>query len=362
MSMRTLIGTSLVAMLAGCGGAVVPGAADDTGSSESALLRRCPDPQTDCTMSNGTGVYTAEDGYAGIDSYQLMITHFINHGSYVTFQGRYFDASLTEWFALPNPGSIYYANYNGKKNLLVTGVSESYTIPTWTLFDNSTSTTITVTGAQLLDLQLYITLANPINSKTELYMIDFDSVATDVGKGAVRKFNMRWRPATANALPTQYCVDANNQPDQVVFQQGMYVNPVTAMVVRNSNTAGFVTLSCRLGAMATVHWWGYAYRLGFNTFYFDSGLHMKRASYCADAHHYTKAGTLIQIQDNQGIQNDQIDHLEAYWSPTGAKCLDTMRHPGMGFNRMCNGVLLPHCSQIAVGPQYLADGPAVLQP
>jgi hypothetical protein len=352
-----MIGAGLVAMLAGCSGAVVPATGEQ---SEAMIVRRCPDPSTDCTSSNGTGVYTDEEGFAGLASYQLMITHFINHGSYVTFQGRFYDANAQGWFGMPNPGSVYYAVYNGQRNLLVTSITESFTVPTFTLLDNTTNNTITVTGAQLLDLQLYVSVDNPFTLKTELYVLDFDRTFTDSGKGTVRKYNMRWRPSFSTQ-PTQYCFDADGNPDQVVFQQGIYVNPVNAKVTRNS---AIVTMSCRLGAMATVRWWGYPYRPNSNTStdYFDAALQMKRASYCANANHYTKSGTLIQIQDDQGIQNDTVNYLEAWWTADGAKCIGKMRHPGMGFNGICNGNQLPTCDLSNRPAQYLEDGPWVLQP
>ncbi|MCU1280077.1 MAG: hypothetical protein JWM53_3623 [bacterium] len=352
--MRKMIGIGLVALLAGCGAAESP-TGDATGNL---LVRRCPDPSTDCTQSNGTGVYTAEDGYAGIDTGKMMITRFINHGSYVTLGARYFDAAANLWLAAG--GSVSSADYLGKKGLQVIAVRESSTTPIWTLLDSATNTTTNVIGAQLLDLKVIIT-PDASAGGSKQYELSFDKFATDIsGKQPVRTVNMRWRAAYSNVVPTQYCVDASNQPDPVVFQQGMAVNPVNAAVTRNSTTDGVVTLSCRLGAMATVHSWGYAYRTPYNTFYFDAGLQMKRASYCADANHYTTAGTKIQIADDSGIQSDTITYLESWWTPQGALCLDNPRHWNAGFSGSCNGQPLPHC--VNRPAQYLADGPAILQP
>ncbi|HEY0192199.1 MAG TPA: hypothetical protein VGC42_13855, partial [Kofleriaceae bacterium] len=56
----------------------------------------CPDGTTNCCSTNGTGVYTAEGGFAGIDidpsppvgqppyvARKVMITHFVNAGGHV---------------------------------------------------------------------------------------------------------------------------------------------------------------------------------------------------------------------------------------------------------------------------------------
>ena len=93
MLMHQLICGGVIAVFVGCGGARHP-AAPGSGSTEPAQsLVICPDGSTDCTQSNGAGVYTAEDGQVGMGQFQLMITHFINSnsGPGVTFQGRYFD-------------------------------------------------------------------------------------------------------------------------------------------------------------------------------------------------------------------------------------------------------------------------------
>jgi ADYC domain len=134
-------------------------------------------------------------------------------------------------------------------------------------------------------------------------------------------------------------------------------------VTRNATTAHFVTVSCRLGGPATVYWWGYDHLNPATTWYFDGGLHMKRASYCANSRHYTIAGTQIRIADDAGIEDDPIQDVEAFWTPTGATCLGTMRHPELGFSGWCNGVKLPVCPTLdavelgdAGQSPWLADG------
>jgi len=348
MTLRALVGSTLVAaLLMGCG-AQAP--VDETVGE---LKLRCPDPSTDCTVNNGAGIYTEEYGFAGIGPTQFMITHFINlTGGGVNLQGRYFLAATDTWQV--EPGAIYYANYGTRTHLRPISVSESLTNPTWTLFDPGTSTYITVAGADLLNLQLVITFNE--HGTSALYTLLFDSVTTDSDKASIRKYNMLWRSGNnGTGATTQYCFRADGSSDQVVFQQDIIVNPGNANVTRDAN---YVTLSCRYGAPATVRMWGYPYRIGYATYYFDAGLHMKRASYCGDGDFYTESGTKIRVHDDAGVQTDPIPELEAWWTPKGAACVNmaNRRHMDIPFSGSCNGVPLPPCTSATV-PQHLADGP-----
>jgi hypothetical protein len=397
MSMRTLIGAGVIVVLTGCGarrsavGAgqqsqTLPQTAEEEEAAncvlQASLVRSsgdtssiCPDGTTNCCQTNGTGVYSAERGHVGIGANRLMITHFINNGSEVTFQGRYRNPRSNHWEMLRSPGLVYRADYHSgtyqKENLDVVSVRESSTVPTWTLVDPVTQAPpFIVTDSELRGLKLYIRFTASPDGREERYALDFDDEATILGKQPLRMYNMRWRGLTDNAQPTQYCSDASNVPDPVVFQQGIDVEPVTGSVKRGLTTAGFVTMSCSRGAPAKVYGWGYAYAgTPTETFYFDAGIHMKRASYCGDSQYYTVAGTKIQIADDQHIQNEykDIKNVEARWTPTGAICLepDHERHPEMvankGFTGLCNNQQLPRCSHLPppVSP-YLADGPVLL--
>lgn len=348
MSMRGFIGSVVMATLAaGCG---VAGQVDDgAGATEGALGIggfRCPDPQTDCTVNNGAGVYTEEGAYAGMGAEHFMITRFVNQsGGGVGVVARYFNSGTGIW-EFTN-GSAYYANYAGKKNLSVVAVRENLTTVQWILWDSAASSYVYVTDGQLLDLQVVISMG-------KLYTIDWDSSDTEAIKATIHKYNMRWR-LTGSSTATQYCFRTDGTNDEVVFQQGMAVNPVNASVTRDSTTPGFVTLSCRYGAIATVRMWGYGYRAPADTYLYDSGLQMKRASYCGDSHFYTQPGTKIRVWDDDGIRSDYMDdsEIEAWWTPNGATCIGPMRHWSMGFSGKCNGVDLPKC--IVAAPGRLKD-------
>jgi hypothetical protein len=341
MSVRTLIGASVVVVIIGCGAAPAV-AGIPTESSDPSLIGNCRDPSTDCTHTGGSGVYAAEHGEIGIDTFKFMITQFMNHGSSVTFLGRYFDAEGKQWLRLEHPGAIR-AVYQGNQ-LGVTSVSETATVPTWTLSNGAA-----VTGRQLVDLKLRISFTT--GTVAHSYVLEFDNPVEAPGNNTIHAYPLRWRSATGAAAP--YCLAASDgvpEPDPVVFQQGIGVDPETGSVTRNPSTSGFVVLSCLRGALATAYGWGYPHRASsaspISPAYFDAAIQMKRASYCGDAHFYTVAGTPIHIADDQGVNDDPIARLEARWTPAGARCvnLENMRHPELNFTGVCNGRVLPPCA------------------
>jgi ADYC domain-containing protein len=370
MKTHGLIGCSTVvaALLTGCSGMPQP---DDgvVGETESAIKLRCPDPATDCTLSNGPGVYTDEDGYAGMGPQQLMITHFINNGSSVGFDGQVWTGVGAKFAPLTSPGYVGSADFNGATGYSVLSVSESNTVPTWTLLD-ANGNVVTVTSGALLKLTLHLVLPGSgvptsVGSAPKAFAIWFNGGGFDSsGQVTVEKFNMMWR-AEGSAANYQYCIDSDSLKDQVVFQQSIDVDPNTGAVTRDSKTTSHVTLSCRKGAIATVHTWGYAYKPGFKTFYFDAGINLKRAAYCGDARHWTKSGTLIRIADSSGINTDAIFKTEAYWGLGGALCvnMNERRQMPMPFSGICNGQPLPDCSTFPAASGYwLEDGAESLQP
>ena len=361
MVMRGLITTGILCALAACLKPVPSPPITDAA--------RCSPPLA-CTQPNGTGVYTDEDGYAGIGPTQLMITHFINNGSSVTFQGIHLEIGATSWTPLTAAGDVLGADNGTGKTLDVRAVEEHGMVPTWTLWDRAASQETKVTGDQLSGLTLFIrfTSTPPL---TEQYAIDFAGPAIDHGESpahATSNYHMRWRPRDRVVAPQTYCHAApppgattasQGPPDSVVFQQGIDVEPVTGRVTR---VGSHVTMSCYLGAPATVYRrWGYAHTM-MPSFYFESAIQMKRASYCADRNHFTVAGTHIAVSDDQVApagNHEQIIRLEASWSPTGARCFnrENMRQQGLGasFSGSCNGTRVPPCLSPRAAP-WLDDG------
>jgi hypothetical protein len=285
----------------------------------------------------------------------MMITHFINGGSSVSFGARYYDSFTQKHVLVPNLGQIGSADYNGATGYKVLSVTENGTMPIFTLSSGSGS--FTVTENQLFALKLHLFTNTDLSGQKAFDVMFNQGWVDSSGKRPVVVLNMLWRVAGGSSW-YQYCVDSSSAPDQMVFQQGMAIDPVTAAVTRDSTTSGFTTLSCRKGGPATVHWWGYAYKLGYKTFYFDAGLHMKRASYCGDDKHYTVSGTQILIDDSAAINSDAINHVEAYWNEKGAICVNMpyRRYLNNGFTGWCGGVQLPDCSAQPSSTIYLDDG------
>jgi hypothetical protein len=365
MKTHGLIGCSTVvaALLTGCSAMPQP---DDgvVGETESAIRLRCPDPTTECTQSNGAGVYTDEDGYAGMGQQLLMITHFTNSGTSVGFAGHFWTGTPGKFTDVSDLGGVYGASYNGISNWGVKSVSETNTVPTWTLVNPNDGTEVAVTGGQLLGLQLSLYL-NQSTLGPKAFTIAFNGGGIDhLGSLAIEHFNMITRAAGAASF-YQYCVDSGGAADQVVFQQSIDVDVDNGKVTRDSTTTKDVTLSCRKGAIATVHSWGYAYKPGFKTYYFDAGINLKRAAYCGDWRHWTISGTKIRIADSSGINTEAIDKTEAYWGLGGALCVNP------GYRRVMSkffdpatscGQPMPDCSAYPPSSGYwIEDGATLLQ-
>jgi ADYC domain len=333
----------------------------------------CPNGTTNCCPTNGTGIYTDEGGFAGIDVYRsppvgqppnvarkIMITNLANVTApepRVTFQVGYFDPT-NQWLVLGD-GAVGSADYADRQRLRVVAVHETNTTPVWTLIDPATHSTISVRDKQLADLVLHITFPDGWNNTVQA-ALDFTGPATRTKKESpgVRTYGMRWRFDVPGATAWKpYCLDAKRRADSVVFQHDIVVDPMTGAVARPSPGVA-VTLSCFRGAPATVYGWGYPYT-GQDVFHFDAGIQMKRASYCADSHDYTVAGTPIEIRDDLLIRRDAVRHLEASWTAHGATCvnLKNLRHSGLGFTGTCNGVALPACPADPPSSSYLIAGP-----
>jgi hypothetical protein len=335
-------------------------------------------------------VYTAEQGRAGIGPHQLMITHFRNPlpklNGKVTFEGRYFDdvrlppatwSTVPDDVTAPNIGTVDGADYQGVR-MAVTAVSETGTAVQWTLLDPRTKTTVHPVGDLTVYISLFIRYSivdADVRNHTETYALKLRHRSappshnpTAPDKRSPETYDLSWStvagaPATP---PVSYCFDAAGNADSVVFQQGIVVDPASGAVTHDTGKADNVTMSCWLGAPATVYSWGYDYRAG-DPFYFGSGILMKRASYCANAQYFTVAGTQIGIADDQHIQpptpstspTPDLSRVEAAWSLIGATCLnpENMRHYGMGFSGICKERKLPRCTSQNTTGQFLLDAP-----
>jgi hypothetical protein len=360
-------------LAAGCSAEMRPPLVRESEAVASVPAVNCPNRTTDCTMSNGTGIYQEVGSPSLDDTLQLMLTYFRNTGESVEVHGRYHSPGGAAyfpdgWIPLQVPGTVS-ASYKNQ-NYQVRSVSETGTNPIWTLSDGNSQ--ISVTGVDLLNLKLMISFAK---AKLPLpdYLFEFVSYSTEnrpTKATTLHEFHMRWRPVTNGVAGAQrpYCAAANHGEDWTVFQQGIYVHPATGLVLRNKDpetnvamsgiTDDFVTVSCRLGTPATVYWWGYDHRAKSSSWYFDSAVALKRANYCGDGTPWTKDGTgiLIDGNDDATVLRDVIaaPNVEALWTPQGASCinLSALRQPTMGFSGTCGETVLPACPDLSALPSH----------
>jgi hypothetical protein len=399
--------TLIVAMagsVAGCPPHPLP--QDDVSSD---LVPGCGDP-ANCNDPNGTGIYTAEGGSAGIGPSNMMILYFVNNGTSVSFQGVFHQNGrgphLGRWQQLPELGSVVTADYEDRVvlptkviipvlriGLEVRSIREDdKKLPVWELWDTKRKVSTMVSGDALRRLSLHIQfgLAGR-QGPSEQYVIDFAGTP-DPHKNPDKNeqcsnatYNMAWTPETIDPEPQKrnpYCLRSkDNDSDSIVFQQHIFVDPRTSKVSYPQDDARvqrFVTVSCYLGAPATVARWGYEYdfanpsacsptRGTSSHFYFDAAVQMKRASYCADEHAYTMAGTEISISDSVPVHQDAKPDpatIEASWTRDGATCLNLCqaRHKELlsadpkceDKHFSCNTTAIPFC-----GPRDITGGPKI---
>jgi len=226
--------------------------------------------------------------------------------------------------------------------------STALTLPTVTL--NGLAPLI---GPQIAGLQLVFKVDDGLWTLTFTESLPDDPGLNSAKLNPLKEFHAMWNEGDGyrSGLAQEYCTRAPvddthpGEMDPVVFQQGIDVNPITAVMAQNN---AYVTLSCRHGSLATVRWWGYSYRNSATADLFEAAMHMKRASYCGDDTFYTRRDTLIMVRDSSGLMDDPLDPLEfeAKWgrpsagSPIRALCVNKLwrRRPGALFPPDPNGV------------------------
>jgi hypothetical protein len=337
----------------------------------------CPDPTTNCCQPNGIGIYTDEGGSAGIGDLGLMITHFINTKSGVTFEGRYLrPGPPASWSILT--GTVDGVDNPGENPPLqiLTAISTigSSTVPTVT-FSTPTGAH-SVNGTELYGLRLHISFPDPVLgvvTQSRRYLLELAAPVHRPLRPNLTAYNLRWRVDDLQQQPrpspepawTQYCRDGGDakaggphQPDAVVFHGGIDIDPSSGTVSRPAGS--HVTMSCYLGAPAAVTSWGYPH-LGSKdkVFYFDAGIHMKLAAFCGDSQFFTHAGVNIDVaDDNAGSRSGEGPplYLEAVWSPEGAICVNPQNVRDKPFTGCPHRPLTPCSDRTSLVGPYLASG------
>ncbi|WP_163992799.1 ADYC domain-containing protein [Pyxidicoccus caerfyrddinensis] len=184
-----------------------------------------------------------------------------------------------------------------------------------------------VTGAGLEQVRLSFQLS--VIDDVYMYEMKLNAVPGNGGPEEIQRYRLSYRYKLSSTLSDwiPHCEDAA-AGNRISFLGGKKVDGLTARV---TDEPGVTTLSCETGAISTCLAWGYtpwSSRTGdpkWSDYLFRSCLHAKRAAYFVqfgDFNSYTVSGTEIFKRDPFGINSEQMDHLEALWSPRGAECLN----------------------------------------
>jgi hypothetical protein len=167
--------------------------------------------------------------------------------------------------------------------------------------DSSGGTSSTVT----LKVQS-VTAAPSPNADLLLHTVNYYDTATST-----------WRPA---------CLDSAGNAVPALALPGRWdYRSATAGGGKYTHDSTVFTFACTSGAIGKCALWGYrpwATRNGEAlSFYHQACTRMVRADYCGDGTSHTTNGTVIDLYDKLGIQQDTSTWtLEAQWTPTGAHC------------------------------------------
>jgi hypothetical protein len=122
------------------------------------------------------------------------------------------------------------------------------------------------------------------------------------------------------------CVDAAGAPSFAVSVSGTWnlAEGVPGGGAYHADTADF-TIACRGSAIAKCVELGYKPWSGIVP-QLASCVRALRADYCGDGTPHTVNGTMVNIYDNLGIQDDAVEWVpEAEWTPDGATCVSTKK-------------------------------------
>ncbi|NNB84029.1 ADYC domain-containing protein [Corallococcus exiguus] len=236
-------------------------------------------------------------------------------------------------------------------------------------------------GIHATPTDLYLAVAGPDGAIRKLWGTDLAKltftfllpVTPADGDPRHPRYEMTWTPLGANRFQVLYrqvgmsawrpqCAAPGKETVASLLLPGRHVDGLTAAL---RTEASAVTLACATGAIGVCLDWGYQpwdpASLGDTlerTAVYGACLQAKRAAYfvgLGDARTFTVSGTDFLRRDAHGFgprssdRLDELDHVEALWSPQGAVCLNPQ-------NRRTTlplpaGLQLPSCG---VAPQWSA--------
>ncbi|AEI68191.1 ADYC domain-containing protein [Corallococcus macrosporus] len=179
-------------------------------------------------------------------------------------------------------------------------------------------------------------------------------------------YELALEPVSGNRLAVRYraapstgwleqCLSPEGRAVASVLLPQRQVDGLNAAVRPHDET---LTVACETGAIATCMDWGYQpwtpdtrQTDPDREFVFGACLQAKRAAYFVgqgDLRTYTVSGTEILRRDAHGFGRDsnddlqELEYLEALWSPRGAECLNLVNRRGRA--PIPNGLTLPACA------------------
>lgn len=358
-----LICMAMVVAAGGCAGCPVrpepgptepvPGGSTSGGVVVSGVLPvGCTDPANDCEVAqtsltgecttgdckpgglNGKGIYNVEEAnycFLFMGSPRFCPETFVNSVEGVVLVVR----------DLLSPRSTYQrfvtATLQSKPIVLRSITSEKGDLIITYAFDKNGKDVI-AKGAALKTLMLRVGPyqtgsgdASPL-ATFEMQVIPYNK------QDGVLQYQLQYRevaPVDKPAYPWLYhCKGEKQEPEKasddavVSFLDQRRVSGLNAYVTADAKAT---TVACQKGAIATCLRWGYAPWSPTpgtperSEYAYGSCLQGKRAAYFVrfgDYTTYTKNGTHIQMRDQFGINANDVDYLEAIWSPGGAVCLN----------------------------------------
>ncbi|WNG35479.1 hypothetical protein F0U61_18735 [Archangium violaceum] len=345
--------------------------ASDCGVATMSLTDQCPTGECPPGGINGKGIYTVVEG-----NYCFLF------GGEPRFCPEAFvktsDSVMLEVRDLESPREIYKKPVMGKfqgTDVVVSAIQSDKSQLSIKYVLNKKE--YTATGVELEKLTLWVGSfrtgngdASPL-ANYELKITPIQSEKTQAD--GVQRYQVRYREAGEQGW-LYHCKGKNESPEKpsadavAAFLGQKRISGLSAFVTSNPNST---TMGCETGAIVTCLSWGYTPwndKPGTperSDYAFGSCLQAKRAAYFVgfkDFNTYTVKGTSIFLRDQYGIKDNNIENLEAIWSPAGAVCIDTEKMRRSRFKSTVTNLKNLHKVPSCTPPDWSREGKVATGP
>jgi hypothetical protein len=305
----------------------------------------------DPDKGNGRGIYVVEGGnycvpYLGPD--EVFCPEAFSSTTEGVVLGGYIEGRRTKI-------------YQGRHSLRVQGIIKGQAVELTGLsavgtnlvvsYKSPLGTVQNVSGQNLELIKFTLQDARGAN-----YEMGFTLRSPDNG---VQQYTVQIIPKTYHYSQPSYCQDQNGNATTVSFLPGRQVDHRTASV---TTTGNLVTMACDTGAIVSCLKWGYRpWEAPAKLIpqrrndLFGACMQAKRAAYLGGTRSYTRNGTPIMVRDSHVSKGNLPNRLEAYWTPSGAACLnrENRRHPEIPLPVDAGP---PPCANYTPQPDWLLTG------